>query len=45
MVVQIMSGFAVVGAATLCLHPLDLVRRRMMIAVTYGHSLRYTSTR
>jgi len=35
MLLQIMAGFGIVTLATLWLHPLDTVRRRMMIAVTH----------
>ncbi|CCW71669.1 unnamed protein product [Phytomonas sp. Hart1] len=39
---QTTAGIGVAGVATVCLHPIDLVRHRLMIAVT-SERLRYAS--
>lgn len=41
-IVQTVCGLTVSGTTTLCLHPVDLVRHRMMVAVMEDR-LRYTS--
>ncbi|KAH8614125.1 putative Mitochondrial carrier protein [Trypanosoma vivax] len=43
-VVQVCAGFGVSAVSTLCLHPVDTVRRRMMVSVTED-DLRYPSWR
>ncbi|CBZ23668.1 adp/ATP carrier-like protein [Leishmania mexicana MHOM/GT/2001/U1103] len=42
-IIQTVCGLAVSGTTTLCLHPVDLVRHRMMVAVMEDR-LRYSST-
>lgn len=42
MLVQTTCGFTIASVATLCLHPVDLVRRRLMVSVT-DDRLRYKS--
>lgn len=42
-IIQTVAGLTVSGTTTLCLHPVDLVRHRMMIAVMED-KLRYSST-